>query len=181
MLLQKFGKVGNVMKVNSAVANKMLKKIVDEYEALKLKESQTKDFLATMNENPDSIRPKYDFESVQAELYAYEEKIRKIKHALNGFNISTVIPKFDITIDEMLVLIPQLTRQKAKLSAMKSRLPKMRENHTGYGANGVIDYRYINYDTCLVEKEYEKVCERLSNAQLALDKINSSVEFELDI
>ncbi len=170
-----------IMKYTSAEANKLLKKLVEEYEALKLKESQTKDFLATMNENPDSIRPKYNFKSVQTNLYSYEEKIRKIKHALNKFNVSTVIPEFNITIDEMLVLIPQLTKQKAKLSAMKSRLPKMREKQVGYGNSGVIDYRYINYDIDEVEKEYEKVCEKLSSAQLALDKINSSIEFEIEI
>ena len=33
------------MKVNSAVANKMLKKITEEYEALKVKEAHSKTFL----------------------------------------------------------------------------------------------------------------------------------------
>ena len=169
------------MKVNSAVANKMLKKITEEYEALKLKETRTKDFLATMNENPDSIRPKYDFNKTQSELYAYEEKIRKIKHALNVFNTNTIIPEFNITIDEMLVLIPQLTKQKSKLSAMKSKLPKMREKQVGYGANSVIDYCYINYDIEEVEIEYEKIADRLTKAQLALDSVNTCVEFELNI
>jgi hypothetical protein len=174
-------KVGKIMKVNSAVANKMLKKITEEYEALKVKEAHSKDFLASVNENPDSIRPKYDFTKTQAELYALEEKIRKIKHALNKFNVNTLIPEFGINIDEMLVLIPQLTKQKAKLGAMKDRLPKMREKVMGYGANGVIDYRYINYDIDEVQKEYQLVSEKLTKAQLALDNINTRIEFELDI
>ena len=174
-------KAGKIMKVNSAVANKMLKKITEEYEALKVKEAHSKDFLASVNENPDSIRPKYDFGKTQSELYDYEEKIRKIKHTLNKFNVNTLIPEFGITIDEMLVLIPQLTKQKAKLGAMKDRLPKMREKVVGYGANGVIDYRYINYDIDEVQKEYQLVSEKLTKAQLALDNINTSIEFELDI
>lgn len=174
-------KEGKIMKVNSAVANKMLKKITEEYEALKVKEAHSKDFLASVNENPDSIRPKYDFNKTQRELYDYEEKIRKIKHALNKFNVNTLIPEFGINIDEMLVLIPQLTKQKAKLGAMKDRLPKMREKVVGYGANGVIDYRYINYDIDEVQKEYQLVSEKLTKAQLALDNINTSIEFELDI
>ena len=69
-------KAGKIMKVNSAVANKMLKKITEEYEALKVKEAHSKDFLASVNENPDSIRPKYDFGKTQSELYDYEEIIR---------------------------------------------------------------------------------------------------------
>ena len=174
-------KAGEIMKVNSAVANKMLKKITEEYEALKVKEAHSKDFLASVNENPDSIRPKYDFSKTQAELYALEEKIRKIKHALNIFNVNSIVPEFNITIDEMLVLIPQLTKQKAKLGAMKDRLPKMREKVVGYGANSVIDYRYINYDIDEVQAEYQLVSEKLTKAQLALDNINTSIEFELDI
>jgi DNA-binding Lrp family transcriptional regulator len=174
-------KTGKIMKVNPAVANKMLKRITEEYEALKVKEAHSKDFLASVNENPDSIRPKYDFNKTQSELYDYEEKIRKIKHALNKFNVNTLIPEFGINIDEMLVLIPQLTKQKAKLGAMKDRLPKMREKVVGYGANGVIDYRYINYDIDEVQKEYQLVSEKLTKAQLALDNINTSIEFELDI
>jgi hypothetical protein len=81
----------------------------------------------------------------------------------------------------MLVLIPQLTKQKAKLGAMKDRLPKMREKVVGYGANGVIDYRYINYDIDEVQLEYQKISEKLTKAQLSLDNINTNIEFELDI
>ena len=169
------------MKVNSQVANKLLKKLVEEYEALKLKESQTKDFLASINENPDSIRPKYDFAKTQTEIYVKEEKIRKIKHALNIFNVNTIVPEFNITIDEILVLIPQLTKQKSKLGAMKDRLPKMREKQVGYGANGIIDYRYINYEVEEVQKEYQIISDRLTKAQLALDSVNTTIEFELDI
>lgn len=176
-----YKKVGNKMKVNSALANKLLKKTVEEYESIKLKETQTKDFLATMNENPDSIRPSYNFTSVQNSIYNYEEKIRKIKHAINVFNTQTIIPSFNITVDEMLVLIPQLTKQKAKLLAMKSRLPKMREKQLGYGANSVIDYRYINYDLQQVEEEYDIISQKLSSAQIALDEVNATVEFTIDI
>lgn len=169
------------MKVNSAVANKILKKITEEYEALKVKEAHSKDFLASVNENPESIRPKYDFGKTQSELYAIEKKIRKIKHALNVFNANTIVPEFGISIDEMLVLIPQLTKQKSKLGAMKDRLPKMREKVVGYGANSVIDYRYINYDIDEAQNEYIKISEKLTKAQLALDNVNTSIEFELDI
>ena len=168
------------MKVTSAQANKMLKKVMEEYEALKLRESQTKDFLASINENPDSIRPKYDFLATQEALESFEKKIRKMKHAINVFNSTTVVEGFGITVDEMLILIPQLTKAKAKLSEMKARLPKMREKPTGYMQNAVIDYRYINYDVEEAERKYKEVSEALSNAQLALDNVNSSVEFEFD-
>ena len=83
-------------------------------------------------------------------------------------------------MDEMLILIPQLTKAKAKLAEMKAQLPKMREKPTGYMQNAVIDYRYINYDVEEAERKYEEVSEALSNAQLALDNVNSTIEFEFD-
>ena len=169
------------MKITSAEANKILKKIVEEYEALKTKENQSKDFLASINENPETIRPKYDFIKTQELLESYEIKIRKIKHAINMFNVLTQVEEFGVTIDEMLVLIPQLTKLKSKLGGMKDRLPKMREKQAGYGQSNIIDYRYINYDIEQVEEKYKEVTQKLSNAQLALDRVNSTIEFEIEI
>ena len=169
------------MKITSAEANKILKKIVEEYEALKTKENQSKDFLASINENPDTIRPKYDFIKTQELLESYQIKIRKIKHAINMFNVLTQVEEFGVTIDEMLVLIPQLTKLKSKLGSMKDRLPKMREKQTGYGQSNIIDYRYINYDIEQVEEKYKEVTQKLSNAQLALDRVNSTIEFEIEM
>lgn len=169
------------MKITSAEANKILKKIVEEYEALKTKENQSKDFLASINENPDTIRPKYDFIKTQELLESYEIKIRKIKHAINMFNVLTQVKEFGVTIDEMLVLIPQLTKLKSKLGSMKDRLPKMREKQAGYGQGNIIDYRYINYDIEQVEEKYKEVTQKLSNAQLALDRVNSTIEFEIEM
>lgn len=167
------------MKVTSAQANKILKKTVEEYNAIKVKENQSKDFLASINENPDSIRPKYDFLSTQEALEGYEAKIRKMKHAINVFNTTTVIEEFGITVDEMLVLIPQLTTQKEKLQAMKSRLPKMREKSSSYSQN-IIDYRYVNYDLEETERKYVEVSDKLSKAQIALDNVNSTIKFEFN-
>ena len=44
-----------------------------------------------------------------------EEEIRKLKHALNVFNASNKVPGFEMTVDEMLVYLPQLSREKNKL------------------------------------------------------------------
>ena len=45
---------------------------------------------------------------MQEQLADIEQKIRKLKHTINVFNTMTVIPEFGITIDEMLVYLPQL-------------------------------------------------------------------------
>ena len=85
---------------------------------------------------------------------------------------------FGITIDEMLVYIPQLTKRKSKLLEMKSRLPKERiEEQYGRQSN-IIDYTYTNYDLTAVEADYEKTADELSRAQLALDTVNQRDSFE---
>ena len=81
----------------------------------------------------------------------------------------------------MLVFIPQLSAKKQKLSEMASRLPKAREAQ-GYGrASNIIDYRYVNYDIDEVTKDLLAVTDELSDAQLALDLINHSATFEVEL
>lgn len=112
------------MKYTSAEAGKLLKKLNDERASLLLREENSKDFLAAVGEDLESVRPDYNFATTQVALNEIETKIRKLKHALNIFNSTTVIPEFGMTIDEMLVYIPQLTIRKDKLARMKDRLPK---------------------------------------------------------
>lgn len=121
---------------------------------------------------------KYD---EKAELDSLALKIRKLKHAINLFNTTTVIPGYDITIDEMLVFLPQLSAKKQKLSEMASRLPKAREEQEYGRASNIIDYRYVNYDIDEVTKDLLAVTDELSDAQLALDLINHSATFEVEL
>ncbi len=167
------------MKYTSAEAGKLLKKLNDEQRSILLREINGKEFLAAVGEDIESVRPGYDFAKVQAELFAVETKIRKVKHALNVFNSTTVIPEFNITIDEMLVLIPQLTAKKEKLAKMKDKLPKVREQ-TRMNSS-ILDYRYLNYEVKAVSEEYEKTADTLSKAQNALDAVNMTKTLEVDL
>ena len=101
-------------------------------------------------------------------------------HAFNLFNTTQSVPGFDMTIDEMLVYLPQLSKQFAKLSSMKDTLPKTRES-AYYHNSQLIDYRYANYDPKQAEKDYLVLSDILSRAQTALDLINSTVELEIEL
>lgn len=72
------------MKYTSAQANKLLKKLNDEYSALLDKEQRSRDFRAAMGEDVESVRPAYDYAETQARLAELEGKIRALKHAING-------------------------------------------------------------------------------------------------
>lgn len=167
------------MKYTSAEAGKLLKKLNDERASILLRKENGKEFLAAVGEDIESVRPDYNFATTQVALNEIETKIRKVKHALNVFNSTTVIPEFGMTIDEMLVYIPQLTMRKDKLARMKDRLPKVREQ-TRVNSS-ILDYRYLNYGVDEAAAEYDKISDTLSKAQNALDAANMNQTLEIDI
>lgn len=172
-------KGGVMMKYTSAEAAKLLRKLMEEYSSLTDRELRTNVFTVSIDENPEEVRPSYDFKAVQVKLSDIERKIRILKHAMNQFNVSTVVDGFDMTIDQMLVYIPQLNERKKKLAMMASRLPK--ERAVSYSRNAIVEYTYANYSIEDAEAELEKVSEELSKAQIALDVTNNSVQFEIDL
>ena len=57
------------MNYTSAEANKLLKKLNDEYTALLDKETRSRDFRAAMGEDVASVRPVYDYAETHCLLY----------------------------------------------------------------------------------------------------------------
>lgn len=168
------------MTCTSAEAAKLLRKLNDEYDALLFKEERSREFHAAMGEDVESVRPEYDYEKTQKELDGLEYKIRSLRHAIHRFNITHQVPGFDMTIDEMLIYIPQLTRRKNKLAVMKSKLPKERvEERLGRQSN-IIDYVHVNYDLKAVEEDYNRAADELAKAQIALDIVNNTEKFEIE-
>lgn len=167
------------MLITSKEANKLLQQFEQEHNALLTKEYETKSFLAAVGEDVESCRPEYDYEAVQKTLSALEETIINLKHQINKFNTETIVDGFNKTIDEMLVYIPMLTRRKEKLNDMKNAMPKTREAVNMRST--IIDYRYANYDIKQASDDYNAVVEELSKAQIALDTVNVTKKFEVDI
>ena len=168
------------MRCTSAEANKLLKQLMDERDRLIRNESQTSRFVAATTEDIENVRPEYNFMEMQDKIREVEQKIRKVKHAINVFNTTHYVDGFGITIDEMLVYMPQLTARKSVLSAMCGKLPKERVAHYGNKPN-FIKYEYANYDISAVEKSYKQVSEMIARAQIELDKANSTETMDIDI
>ena len=114
------------MKYSSQKLGKILNRTEEELSSLCTQETDSKEFNAAVGENVESVRPVYSFSETQNKKELLHAKIRKIKHALNVYNVNTLVPEFDMTIDQMLIYIPQLTVLKRLYSAMKDKTPKKR-------------------------------------------------------
>ncbi len=167
--------------ITSAIAAKHLRKLNDQRNALLTMEKKVRLFTAAIQENMESVRPAYDYKATQEALAEIEGKIRALKHTLNCFNSTYVIPECNMTIDQMLIYIPQLTSRKSKLDTMRSKLPKERVESSSSRGGNIIEYNYANYDIEQAKADYDAAADELARAQNALDTANATVMFEADI
>ena len=176
---EKSGKVErrkDMQTMTSAYANKMLKSLEEDKAFWLNKEEEACTYVAAIND--------YDYVEVATTIAALDEKIAIIKHELNVTNANAKVLVGDVTmsIDSILIKMAQLNRRKTVLDVMRKRLPKSREEQRSYmSRNSVPEYRYINYDLELVKNEYELVSKSIMEMQMALDKYNQTVQFEVDI
>ena len=86
-----------------------------------------------------AVVPEYDYRQVSETIRQIDEKIVKIKHAINLANLtSTVRIKFEyddaqpvekeMTVDQLLIRMAQLSRRKIFLDGLRKRDPKVRIN-----------------------------------------------------
>ena len=166
--------------MTSAYANKVLRKLTEDKEYWRRKENEGCTYVAAIDEEP--VIPDYDYEKVAAEITAIDEKILKIKHAININNATNkvAVGNAEMTIDEILVKMAQLSKRKAVLDNLRKREPKTRINSGLYSSRKTApEYEYVNYDIELVKKEYERIDAEIAAMQIALDKYNQTFEFEV--
>ena len=168
------------MKYTCAEASKILRKLNEELKVLRAKELKGYLFTDAVDEDIESARPVYDYGKAQEEQNKIEEEIRKVKHAINRFNIETTVPGVGMTVDEVLVYIPQLSERKRKLTEMASFLPKERVSK-GYQATKIIEYTYTNYEIEKAAKDLADVTDELAKVQTALDVVNNREQMDIDI
>jgi hypothetical protein len=166
------------MKYTSSQIAKLLRKLAEEKETLTGIENHGSTFIVASGEDEDSIRPEYDYAETQKKISEIDARTVRIKHALNLFNSTSKLPGYDITVDQALIMIPQLTARKNRLDQLRSNLPKTREMNMRSGS--IIDYRVANYDPKQAQADYEKASDELAKLQTALDLFNTTVTFELD-
>lgn len=167
------------MKYTSAEAAKLIKSLNEQRSALATEIIKKSTFPAVMGEDPETVRPEFELAEALRTLEKLEERIRQVKHELNIFNATTVIPEVGMTIDQALIYIPQLSFCKDILAEMARRLPKERDMSPYLNSSPIVNYIYANYEIEDAKKELKEVSEKLTQVQLALDRVNSTVTFEI--
>ena len=132
---------------------------------------------------PEKMEKKQRAKIVNTARYYLGAKQGSAKHhrIINIFNTVTEVPEFGMTIDQVLVYLPQLSKRIATLRQMSSRMSKMRAPLDFGGKTGIIDYTYANYDLIKVKKDYQELISLQNKIQIALDAVNSSEKMEIDI
>lgn len=165
------------MKMTSASANKLLRQLNDEYAFLRRQDSEKNTYSEIDGIEP--IIPEYDLEAHTREIAIVAGKIAHLKHAINVFNTTAVLPEHGITIDEALVRMAFLTKEKERLDSMRVNQPK--RLITGYSARkNQVEYECTNYNPSEAGRLYAKTAEDLRKLQLELDMVNSTVTFDFE-
>ena len=155
------------MKYTSASANKMIRFLEDRKNYLLQQESNDSRYVLAEDEKAE--RPPYVFNDYNA-----------LKHALNVFNTTTVLP-VGISIDEALVEMAQLNKKLPRLDLMRKAKKKTRLSGAYSSRRDIAEYEYLNYEPKDVDAIYERDLNRVQTLQLALDKVNQTVEFDCEV
>lgn len=165
--------------VTSAAANKMLRQLQDEKEYLLSIDNESSTYMRVSGY--DEQKPDYDYEGIIKDISEINDKICRIKHVINRFNCTTMLPDLDITVDMALIQMAQLNKEKDRLDKMRKRLPVQRYKDAYRPSGSLVEYTCINYDLDKVKADYNDVCDKIRKIQMGLDYINQTEKFELEI
>lgn len=165
------------IKVTSAAANKMLKKLNEDYRFAA--EQDLQNCMYTEIQDVAPVIPKYNVLKNTAELSDIADKIARLKHAINVFNTTTKLPDHDYTIDEALVRMSFLSKEKERLNRLRGMPKKVLGHKSMYGSKQ-IEYEIANFNPEEANELYTQTSNELQRLQLALDTVNSTKQFDVE-
>lgn len=171
------------MKLTSDAASKRLKMLQDQYDLLLQEESRSATMLRTLEdyrrdkESEDAKDPKdsFNFLEMQQHLRNLQIEIESLKHAINVFNSSAILPKHNITIDQALVRMAFLSKRKRTLREMQVTPDVARPG--GYLARESSDVVVCAFHQEDAKDMYRQVCDELYSLQQEINYVNVTAEF----
>lgn len=162
-------------KMNCDTANKMVRRIKSDLDALLHKEAKVSTYSYLSDEDP--LVPEYNFQDTQDKISEYTRQIVALKHAINQFNVSTTIAEIGLTIDGALVRMAILNNEKMRLDRMRN----VQDMTRATTMRGISEYTKRNYEVEDVEKRYCEVCDEIMLIQQGINMANLVRTFEVDI
>ena len=167
------------MKLTPDGAQKLIHSLGEERKQLIDQINKLATFVVAVSEgDPEELRPDFDFSATVDAIRSIDDRIRKIKHARNVFNTTTLLPEENITVDEALVLMATLNNNYGYFADLGNRQPKTR-NRTQY--KGEIEYTYTNYNIEEAKKLGRDMYERILELQSKLNLVNSTYNFDINL
>ena len=163
------------MIVSIECANKEVK-LLNEYKARLLAlENSNKAWVST-DVDKEADRPEYDFKDTQEKIMKTVAKICDIKHKVNLFNISHVLP-CGLTVDSALVRMTMLNDRANTLSRLSMMSDKIRMTHVQ--GEGKL-YQYRNFDAAEAEAELTVLQREILTIQTQINEANLQNHIEIE-
>ena len=163
------------MKFNCDSANKLVKSLMSDLETIEKVEQNDSTYSYKPGEEPEI--PVYNLAETTAKIDAINEKIYKLKHAINEFNTTTKVEGFEFTLDEALVRLKVLSKRRNTLNSMRS-LP---ESSRQVGFRGEAEITRPNFNLADAEAEYQRINKELTALQQGINITNLTKTFEVEI
>ena len=158
-------------------ANKLLKKLETEKQIVLNDIDNLSVYIAAVTEKPEELKPKFDFCESMKRLEDLNDKIIRLRHARNMFNLATKL-KNGMTVDQALIKLAMLNKYVEKIKNMSTRQEKSRV----FSARSTeIEYQYINYNLDDAKGKYEEIVDEIMSIQEELNLINTTLVFDVDI
>ena len=164
-------------KVSPLTVTKRINALKEELKDLEGYENKSSSFSFNLGQDKEALRPSYDFEETQKRYMELTQEIIQLKHAINLFNTTTMVPEFNMTVDQMLVYLPMLRERKQTLKKLKDQPISGRSSGI---FEGIVRYEYCNYSVQKATEDYKKIADEYAKAHTALDLINVTGEIEVD-
>lgn len=163
----------------SASAGKYLKALEDRKSYVLRVERQGSTYECAVGEEPEP--PAYDYRATRDEVASINAEVLAVRHALHVFNNSTVLPKCGLTIDEALIRLAMLGRERDIVSSMRAIPAKKRIGASGWRSSGEIEHEYANFDPEEAGRDYITLESEIADLQLEIDLANQTNTFEVDV
>lgn len=168
-----------MIKITSDAADKLIDKLNSDIDELIEDIKNRAVYTAAITEDEKELAPSFDFCDSIKQIELLEEKIIKLKHARAVFNTTAMVYN-GMTVDMCLTRMKMIMNQKGLFDKYARRLPKERVVNRISSAKE-IEYMYTNYKISDAKKKALSLQDELFEIRKALNVVNSSVEFEVDI